>query len=113
MSNKTGIHNVLVTGASGFIGKRLLGLLRTIDCEVRLISRKPFHNYDVINCDFESDSIPVSSFASIDTVFHLAGFAHDFRNDDKVDDLYKAINIDVTLQLAKLSIHVVVVLNAK
>ena len=35
----------LVTGATGFVGLRLLGLLKNLECEVRLLSRSPLTGY--------------------------------------------------------------------
>lgn len=58
----------LVTGSTGFVGSRLLGLLRTIDCDVRLLARSNVDNYETIIFDLLSDSIPNSAFESIDTV---------------------------------------------
>jgi UDP-glucose 4-epimerase len=91
----------LVTGATGFIGTRLLGLLKTLDCEVRLLSKSKIHNYETVLCNLEHDTIPKNTFDSIDTVFHLAGFAHDVQDSTKFKHLYRLINIEATTKLAK------------
>ena len=40
------MRKYLVTGATGFIGSRLLGLLNTIECDVRLLARSEVNNYE-------------------------------------------------------------------
>jgi UDP-glucose 4-epimerase len=94
----------LVTGATGFIGKRLISLLKTTECEIRIISRFVQNNFDTYICDFESESIPELALESVDTVFHLAGFAHDIRDENKVKNLYQKVNVDATIKLAKIAI---------
>ena len=98
------MNNYLVTGATGFVGKRLITLLKTTECEIRIVSRYAQNNFDTIVCDFETDNIPESAFESVDTVFHLAGFTHDKRDEYKVKNLYKKINVDATIQMAKIAI---------
>ena len=95
----------LVTGATGFVGLRLLGLLKNLECEVRLLSRSPLPGYELIFCDFQKDKIPLSALQSIDTVFHLAGFAHDLHVNSETEDLYQIVNVDATVQLAKKAVQ--------
>lgn len=95
----------LVTGATGFVGSHLLGLLRTINCEVRLLARSNVDNYETIICDLLSDSIPDNAFESIDTVFHLAGFAHDIQEPGKVRNMYHSINVAATVELARSAVQ--------
>ena len=47
----------LVTGSTGFIGSRLLGLLNTIECDVRLLARSKVNNYETVVCNLEQDRI--------------------------------------------------------
>ncbi|MDC3315648.1 NAD-dependent epimerase/dehydratase family protein [Candidatus Thioglobus sp.] len=95
----------LVTGSTGFIGSRLLGLLNTIECDVRLLARSKVNNYETVVCNLEQDRISKHTLESIDAVFHLAGFAHDMQNPSKVEDLYRVINLDATVELAKLAVE--------
>ena len=95
----------LVTGSTGFIGSRLLGLLNTIECDVRLLARSEVNNYETVVCNLEQNRISKHALESVDTVFHLAGFAHDMQDPSKVEDLYRVINVDATVQLAKLAIQ--------
>ena len=64
---------ILLTGATGFVGRRLLNLLELSGHDIRLLSRKQHLQYETIICDFGRDSIPLSALKSVDTVFHLAG----------------------------------------
>ena len=98
------IKKYLLTGANGFIGTRLLVALNKNEYDIRVLSRKSLPKYESVCCDFLRDQIPSSALTSIDTVFHLAGFAHDFRNTEKVDAIYQAINVDATVKLAELAI---------
>jgi len=95
----------LVTGSTGFIGNRLLGLLKTIKCDVRLIARSKVNNYETVVCNLNQDRIPNHALESIDTVFHLAGFAHDMQDPSKVKNLYHAVNVEATLELARLAVE--------
>ena len=91
-----------VTGATGFIGCRLI---KALDSNIRILSRKRQTNYETVICNFERESIPLSALESIDTVFHLAGFAHDLRDTSKFEYLYHEINVDATVELAKLAVQ--------
>jgi len=95
----------LVTGSTGFIGSRLLGLLNTIECDVRLLARSKVNNYETVVCNLEQDRISKHTLESVDTVFHLAGFAHDMQDPSKVEDLYRVINVDATVELARLAVE--------
>ena len=95
----------LVTGSTGFIGSRLLGLLNTIKCDVRLLARSKVNNYETVVCNLGQDKISKHAFESVDTIFHLAGFAHDMQDPRKVEDLYRVINVDATVELARLAVE--------
>jgi UDP-glucose 4-epimerase len=95
--------STLITGATGFVGKKLLFLLEELGEEIIIISRKKHPNYNTIICDFNSENIPHNSLDSVNTVFHLAGFAHDFRNPSSVENIYHRINVEFTIQLAQLA----------
>jgi nucleoside-diphosphate-sugar epimerase len=94
----------LVTGSTGFIGSRLLGLLNTIECDVRLLARSEVNNYETVVCNLGQDRISKYALESVDTVFHLAGFAHDMRDASKIADLYYKVNVSATVQLANLAV---------
>jgi UDP-glucose 4-epimerase len=95
------MKNILITGATGFIGQRLV---KAADSKIKILSRKKQHDFETIVCDFEKSSIPSNTLDGIDTVFHLAGFAHDLRDASKIKDLYRKVNVDATIKLARLAV---------
>ena len=95
----------LITGATGFVGHRLLKLMKSSEFEVRTLSRKPHSNYETVVCDLQSEIIPENALTGIETVFHLAGFAHDLGDATKVEKLYRAVNVDATVHLAELAVQ--------
>ena len=99
------MNRVLVTGGSGFIGNKLTNCLSDMKVLVRILSRKNQSNYESILCDLQSDAIPDDALDDVDTVFHLAGFAHDMQDPSKVEDLYRLINVDATVELARLAVE--------
>jgi len=98
------LNRVLVTGGSGFIGNKLTKHLAEMKVLVRTLSRKNQSNYETVVCDLQSDVIPDDALDGVDTVFHLAGFAHDLRDASKIVDLYYKVNVDATVQLAELAV---------
>ena len=98
------MNRVLVTGGSGFIGNKLTKCLTDMKVLVRTLSRKNQSNYETVVCDLQSDVIPDDALDNIDTVFHLAGFAHDMRDASKIADLYYKVNVSATVQLANLAV---------
>ena len=103
-NNMMAKRKILVTGANGFVGLRLLEYIKNLDFDIRVLSRKPTNQYDSICCDFLKNKIPLNSLDSIDIVFHLAGFAHDFGKGSESNSKYQEINVDATVQLAELAI---------
>jgi len=95
------MKNVLITGATGFIGQRLV---KATDLKIKILSREKQHDFETIVCDFEKGSIPSNTLDGINTVFHLAGFAHDLREASKIKDLYRKVNVDATIKLARLAV---------
>ena len=93
-----------VTGGSGFIGQRLVAALKQSGGEIRVLSREKHSDYDAIICDLQSEVIPDQALNNVNTVFHLAGFAHDMRDASKIADLYYKVNVSATVQLANLAV---------
>ena len=98
------MNRVLVTGSSGFIGNKLTKHLAEMKVLVRTLSRKNQSNYETVVCDLQSDVIPDDTLDGVNTVFHLAGFAHDMRDASKSADLYYKVNVSATVQLAELAV---------
>ncbi len=93
---------VFVTGATGFIGKRLVAKLGNRKL-IRVLSRYSHPEYETVVCDLQSEFVSGSAFDGVDSVFHLAGFTHELRERLQVEDLYRSVNVDATVQLAVLA----------
>ena len=103
MSNNNKTY--LVTGGSGFIGLRLCNAIQLSGINLRLILRK---KNKLIKCkqfisDFDCGVIDDQAFLGVDTVFHLAGYAHDLSSNQEINK-YKAINVDFTMKIANMAI---------
>jgi UDP-glucose 4-epimerase len=96
------MSSILITGATGFIGQRLVN---AINGDIRVLSRVKNPDLKTVICDLQSDVIPNDALDGIDTVFHLAGFAHDMRDASKIAELYYRLNVDATVQLAHLAVN--------
>lgn len=95
---------VLVTGSTGFVGKRIVGYFVNAGVPLRLLSRRKDIEIETIICDFLTQIIPEEALSEIDTVFHIAGFAHDQRDATALEHLYRKVNVDTTMRLAELAI---------
>ena len=96
------MKSFFITGATGFIGQRLV---KALDGEIRVLSRRVQKKYETVICDLKFDAIPSDALHEIDTVFHLAGIAHDMRDQSMMKELYQKVNIDSTIKLAELAIR--------
>jgi UDP-glucose 4-epimerase len=95
------VNTYLISGATGFVGRRLFSKLLSDLHQVIPISRCPIPGIDTVVHDFEVDDISSISLQEVDVIIHLAGFAHDRRDASEVKHLYRAINVDATVKLAK------------
>jgi len=95
--------NVLVTGATGFVGQHLIEYLKLDGCNIKAISRNLIPGVDTVICDFLKDDIPDNALKGIDIVFHLAGYAHDLKSESGIEQTYQKINVNVTADLLSLS----------
>jgi len=90
---------ILVTGANGYVGSRLLERLAAAGHEVTAAVRRPFEGLDSVRYAViveGSSYVPV--LEGIDAVVHTAGVAH--RSDATTED-YLLGNRDLTRRLAK------------
>jgi UDP-glucose 4-epimerase len=94
-----------ITGATGFIGQRLLIGLEANGEGVRILSRNSHPDYETVVCDLRYAAIPEKGLDGVDTVFHLAGFTHDLSDASKLEHLYRALNVDATVRLTELAVR--------
>ena len=97
---------ILVTGATGFIGKQLSDVLTNSGHEVRTTSRSLDPNSsttrEMIICDLESADNLDQMTTGCDAIVHLAGRAHVMSDDPLTSEsLYVSANVDVTKKLAR------------
>ena len=89
---------ILVTGASGFVGRYLVNHLSKTDEVIACVRKKsnllPSSVQQIIINNFFDITIP----QDVDVVVHLAAVAHNKNNDM---DEFKKINVDGTLELAR------------
>ncbi len=94
---------IFITGASGFVGKRLVEVLKDRQVPLRVLSRHPQLGLETVVCDLQFERIPNSALEGVDTVFHLAGFAHDLRDASAIEHVYEKVNLGASMQLALLA----------
>ena len=96
---------MFVAGATGFVGSRLVQLLSDsigLD-QVTVLSRNPHPVCKTVISDLQSGTIPANALDGIDTLYHLAGYAHDLQDAQSVAHLYQAVNVDATVKLAQMA----------
>lgn len=79
--------NVIITGASGFVGQNLSAYLSTKECLIEHLSLRS-----------ENWQLKISNNAQ--AIVHLAGKAHDLENSAEEDEYFE-VNRDLTIQLFK------------
>src|SRR5215470_20115153 len=90
-------RQVLITGASGFLGSYIAGAWRDVGAEVASLGRSPGND---IRCDLRAVS-PDMANRTFDTVIHCAGKAHSIpRKSDGVKDFFRT-NLDGTNNLLR------------
>ena len=94
----------IVTGATGFIGNRLCFLLKKKGYNITEVSRSLGKNsLNHIVCDLENNTLDEKILDGVDTIFHLAGFAHDLSYSKEFEESYIKLNINATKNLANLA----------
>ena len=83
------MKNILITGASGFVGKNLVKYLSEFN--IIQFSRINGLDYNLITEEYLNKN-------EVDTIIHLAGKAHDLKKISKDDDYFK-INTDLTIKI--------------
>ncbi len=95
---------ILVTGASGFVGRPLVAALCRAGYAVRAATRHPIPFPEQVDLTIVPDFRNIVRWkpivANVDVVIHLAGLAHTNSRDSAQDD-YDRINWTTTLDLAR------------
>lgn len=100
----SGVRSALVTGATGFVGSRLVAVLQRHGIHLTVASRdqskaKSLWSDSVACCqlDLTSSERVTGICDGIDTVFHLAGYAHaDDGDSDALTKLHRQVTVDGT-----------------
>lgn len=97
------ITRVLVTGATGFIGKILCRRLQMSGRTVRALVRSPGNGAwdEAVSCELGQEPLPNGALDGIDTIFHLAGVAHSWGASEI---LYRQVHVEGTRALLDASI---------
>lgn len=101
MSNKSSLNEkkILLTGGSGFIGKFLVNALLSRSYELTVLTKTPISRCKNISCDFLEEKLQDHFFDDINTIIHLAGYAHNTSSKEDIN-LHKKLNFELTRNLA-------------
>ncbi|MDC0078264.1 SDR family oxidoreductase, partial [Deltaproteobacteria bacterium] len=108
---KTDLLQVLVTGATGFVGRALVPELLAKSCQIRASVRKPSAlpvEVEQVVVDFdeiEGEGAITAMFSGVDVVVHAAARVH-MMEDQSANPLvaFRKLNRDATLSLADLAV---------
>ena len=95
---------IFVTGATDFIGQRLVVRLKAQGEKLKVLFRSHHPEYETVVCGLQREVIPDGVLEGGDTVFYLAGYAHDLRDAAELEGLYRKVNVDATVRLAELAV---------
>ncbi len=96
-----GLRCVLVTGATGFIGRALCGRLREEGVHVRALARREAEGPwdEAVRADLATGALPGDCLAGVDTIFHLAAKVHALGDRSREEESYRRLNVDGTALL--------------
>jgi len=99
-------RSVLVTGATGFIGRRLVAALRERGARLRILVRPgstiptDWSDVEIVDGDLAANVSLMRACGGIDTVVHAAGFAHaDAADTPDFAARHWAVNAEGTFRL--------------
>jgi nucleoside-diphosphate-sugar epimerase len=93
--------SVLITGASGFLGKYIFDQYNNGDWHIYTIGRNLVSkSHAHIDCDL-SDEVPNIPDVKFDKVIHVAGKAHVFPKKQKEKDAFFKVNVEGTQNLLR------------
>lgn len=95
-------QTILITGANGFLGKRLSRILLEAGFNLKLISReRSILGETLLYDDFLSNNYQKEFFSDIFCIIHLAAAAHKWKDLDV--SLIKSVNIGFTSKLVSIA----------
>ncbi len=106
------MKNVLVTGASGFIGSRLVDRLSGEGCRVKAMVRSSLEKIqwppgvELVLGDIRDPMTIKAAAVGVDFIFHLAGRAHALSESRAEEALYRAVNVDGTKHVLEAAMEV-------
>lgn len=106
------MKNILITGASGFIGSKLVEQLVAVgSSNLTVVSRNKENSFAAGVKSFQIDSIENThdwslALKGIDVVIHCAARVHSVSNDhDESLEQFRIVNVDATLALANQAVE--------
>lgn len=87
------MHNIIITGSSGFVAKNLVPYLEKVGYNTLGISRHPKNSKEV-----SYNELNLDRWNNAKAIIHLAGKAHDLQNITDSNDYYN-INTELTKNL--------------
>lgn len=92
-------NSVLVTGAAGFIGRRLCAALADVT-RVRALLRHPADGpwHESVITELGGETVSAATLSGVDTVYHLAARAHHGASPED-DALHERVNVEGTRSL--------------
>lgn len=95
MFNKVELNNILITGASGFVGSNLTTFLKSVfQTLITTVTRNPSNKEG----SFSYENLFSGSKLHFSFYIHLAGKAHDLKNISDESEYFK-VNYDLTKKL--------------
>ena len=97
----------LITGASGFVGRRLCAALQARRTRVRALARHvrsgPWDEFAAV--DLAVARLQPGALADVDTVFHLAARTHALADTEADAARYRRLNVEATRGLLDVAVH--------